>query len=264
MRIHLLARLQYRLNTIVSVLFTNLDLVAFLVFWFAAFQGREHLRGYSLPEMITYFVVVRFASCYLLHDVSIELGQNIKSGALSDQLLSPNSVLLSYYAKTVARRIPSLLSFVFCAAFLSLGLGEYFTWQSSPWRMAVFLLSIAVGSLSSFLIGVLIGTLSFWMTESFAVLWSLLVLINFLSGRWIPLDLLPAWLEGMVSFLPFAVFGYLPTKTYIGHHGCNAALLAIGIQLLWCLLEFAAVHLLWTNGIRRYEAVGIWAKGRRR
>ena len=88
-RLQLLTRLQYRFNFLSSIILANLDVVALVLLWGAIFKGKEIVNGYSQAEVVSYFVTVRLMSSFLLHNVSIDLGSDIKGGSLTTSLLAP-------------------------------------------------------------------------------------------------------------------------------------------------------------------------------
>jgi ABC-2 type transport system permease protein len=77
-----------------------------------------------------------------------------------------------------------------------------------------------------------------------------------LSGRLVPMTLMPAWVQHLANFLPFQWTFYFPINALVGQPTSGELLLGLGIQLLWILGGIALVNIVWHFGIRRFSSVG--------
>ena len=77
-----------------------------------------------------------------------------------------------------------------------------------------------------------------------------------LSGRLVPLPLMPDWVENVAWFLPFQWTFYFPIQTLVGD--CSNEELAAGLamQVLWTLIGIGSSRFVWRYAIRRFSAVG--------
>jgi ABC-2 type transport system permease protein len=102
----------------------------------------------------------------------------------------------------------------------------------------------------------LLGLLSFWTTRVSAIFDTYFVAELLLSGRLVPLQLMPPWVQHLASFLPFKwTFGY-PIQTLTG--GLTRAQLYEGLlaQALWTLAGLALVQVVFRRAVRRFTSVG--------
>jgi len=77
-----------------------------------------------------------------------------------------------------------------------------------------------------------------------------------LSGRLVPMSLLPPWAQELARYLPFQwTFGY-PIEALIGQLTPRELFVGLGMQLLWIGIGLLVVKVVWRQGIRRYTAVG--------
>jgi ABC-2 type transport system permease protein len=77
-----------------------------------------------------------------------------------------------------------------------------------------------------------------------------------LSGRLVPMSLLPPWAQRLADFLPFQwTFGF-PIEALVGALPPERLIGGLGMQLLWAALGAGLVQLVWRAGVRRYGAVG--------
>lgn len=255
-RVNLLSCFQYRFNTISNIFLWNLSLFATFAFWIFAFREKSVINNYQLKDMLTFIILTKIVGTFTFHFICYELGDNIKSGKLSSLLVMPQNTFFYLYSRTAGAKIVEFGLAVFVFALFTPVLKNYFILQSQPVYWLLFLLSILISSILSFLVGILIGILAFWMQEIFAVIWSVLVLINFLSGQFIPLDFFPGRLANVVEYLPFAAFGYFPAKVFLGQVSINKILLHFMVYFIWALIIVLLIYILWRRGLKKYEAVG--------
>jgi ABC-2 type transport system permease protein len=78
-----------------------------------------------------------------------------------------------------------------------------------------------------------------------------------LGGQVFPLDLLPAPLYELSSYLPYYYQMYFPAALLTGRIATpEAAIQGLGIQLFWVLALYGVAQFLWLRGLRRHTAVG--------
>jgi ABC-2 type transport system permease protein len=102
----------------------------------------------------------------------------------------------------------------------------------------------------------LLGLISFWTTRVSAIFDTYFVAELLLSGRLVPLQLMPPWVQHLAAFLPFKwTFGY-PIQTLTG--GLTRAQLYEGLaaQALWTLAGLALVQVVFRRAVRRFTSVG--------
>ncbi len=78
-----------------------------------------------------------------------------------------------------------------------------------------------------------------------------------LGGQVFPLDLMPGWLFGLSSWLPYYYLIYFPAALLTGRiTELDAALQGLAIQAGWVVVLLIFAQFLWTRGLRRHTAVG--------
>jgi ABC-2 type transport system permease protein len=96
----------------------------------------------------------------------------------------------------------------------------------------------------------------FWTTRVGAIFSLYILLELLLSGRLVPLTLMPGWAETLAWLLPFRWTFYFPIEALVGELS-NAQLLGgLAMQALWTLVGIGIFSLVWRRAIRRYTAVG--------
>ena len=77
-----------------------------------------------------------------------------------------------------------------------------------------------------------------------------------LSGRLVPLTLMPQWAQTLADWLPFKWTFYFPIESLVGSWSTASLLGGLGMQLLWTTIGVLAVAGSWRLSVRHYSAVG--------
>jgi ABC-2 type transport system permease protein len=101
-----------------------------------------------------------------------------------------------------------------------------------------------------------LGMLYFWTTRGNAIFDLYMAVELLLSGRLVPLPLMPEWVQEIARFLPFQWAFYFPIESLVGDMSNVELLKGLGAQLLWILIGLAIFRIAWRYAIRRYSAVG--------
>ena len=98
--------------------------------------------------------------------------------------------------------------------------------------------------------------LCFWTTRGAAIFDLYMAAELLLSGRLVPMPLMPEWVQEIARFLPFQWAFYFPIESLVGDMSNTELLKGLGAQLLWILIGLAIFRIAWRYAIRRYSAVG--------
>lgn len=102
----------------------------------------------------------------------------------------------------------------------------------------------------------LMGMVNFWTTRGAAMFGIVMAGELLLSGRLVPLEFMPEWVENLAAWLPFKWTFQFPIDTFIGRLQPSEILMGIGMQILWTAGLGIALYFAWKRAIRRYAAVG--------
>ena len=102
----------------------------------------------------------------------------------------------------------------------------------------------------------LLGMITFWTTRVGAIYELYFALELVLSGRLVPMSLMPPWVQQIASFLPFQWTFFYPINALTGQPTPAELLSGLGMQFLWITGGLLLVNLVWRLGIRRFSAVG--------
>lgn len=246
---------QYRLATFLWVVGLIVEPVIYLVIWSTV--AREQggiIGGYTLADFTAYYLV-----WMILRVVNIGLHPGafewrVRNGRWSHLLLRPLHPIHDDIAFLIGNKA---LDFVILIPILIL-LGLFFRPDLNPtgWQILLFIIACLLGFLVRTVWQWALGLTTFWVVRVQAIFDLYFAIELLLSGRIVPLDLLPDWAQRLANFLPYQwSFGF-PIEVAIGRQTWSQAVTGIGIQLCWIVGGWILVMFLWRRGVKRYSAVG--------
>jgi len=231
-----------------------------IFFWVLIYNNdtEKVLNGFTLYGIITYLVIMDvFGSLiYGLRTSGFDYSGMIKNGSLGPALLKPQSLSMHVYFRNLADGVTSTLPQLLLVVCIMPFVARFLVWDLSVINLLSIILFLAVGSISTHLLCCILGYMAFWFEEANAVMWSFMVLFNILTGFFLPLDFFPRWSINILEMLPFASWGYIQTKLYIGLYPLEKILLLFAVQLMWIFILFLFNKLIWKRGVKKFSAVG--------
>ncbi len=130
------------------------------------------------------------------------------------------------------------------------------TFNVRPLEIAVFAVAVWGAYLIRTFYQSALGLVTFWTTRVGALFQLYITLELLLSGRLVPLTLMPDWVQTAAWFLPFRWTFYFPIQTLVDDLSNKQLLGGLAMQVLWTLIGIGLFSLVWRHAIRRYTAVG--------
>lgn len=248
----------YRLNAIVTLLFNNISFIITIFFWKLIYGGNESsiLNGFDFSKVVTYYLIHNLFYFFVFYDVGISFVDLIKSGGFTSYLLKPYRLTAMIYVRHFADKSMDFLSQVIIVILTLPALGKFLVINLN-WLNAVYILIfIVLSTVTSFLVGSMLGGTSFWIEDAKWVIWTFQVLLNFLTGVFIPVDFFPQKVIPILEWLPFMTWGYIPTKIYLGFYSLDKIHFLLLINIMWTFLLFLIYEVVLKFGIKNYMSVG--------
>ncbi|CAA9271425.1 MAG: Efflux ABC transporter, permease protein [uncultured Corynebacteriales bacterium] len=246
---------QYRTANYAYMLGMVAEPVVYLVVWSAVAESRGgSVGGITAGEFAAYYIVWT-----LVRNMNIVLTpyaweDRIQQGELSGMLLRPVHPIHYDLAFFAGWKVVVVLLWIPIALVLSVAFRP--TFDISALEAVVFLVAIWGAYLIRSLLLWALGMITFWTTRVSAIYDVYFTAELLLSGRLVPLALLPAWAGGLADWLPFKyTFGY-PIEVLAGSLSTRELLTGLALQAVWIGFGAALVAAVWRVGIRRYGAVG--------
>jgi ABC-2 type transport system permease protein len=125
----------------------------------------------------------------------------------------------------------------------------------SPLAIAVFAISLLGAYLIRSLNQSSLGMVTFWTTRVGPIFQLYIAAELLLSGRLVPMALMPGWVQSLSNFLPFrSTFGF-PIEALVGNLTIEQLLFGLAQQLFWIVIGAALCRVVWHFAIKRYSAV---------
>jgi ABC-2 type transport system permease protein len=253
-RIAIAEQIQYRVSNYMYMLGMVAEPVVYLVVWstVAAQQGGA-VGGITAGGFAAYYIVWTLVRNINIVFTPYGWEERIREGRLSAQLLHPLFPIVEDLGFFLGWKPVVVLLWLPIAAFLSLVFHPVFT--ATPLGVAVF----AVSLLGAYLIRSLnqssLGLVTFWTTRVGPIFQLYIAAELLLSGRLVPMTLMPSWVQTLANVLPFQwTFGF-PIEARVGNLSTEALLGGLAAQLFWILVGSILVRVVWHFAIRRYSAV---------
>jgi ABC-2 type transport system permease protein len=255
MRTGVVTQLQYRVTNYFYMLGMIAEPVVYLVVWTTiARQQGGAVNGITTGEFAAYYIVWT-----LVRNMNIVFGApfwefRIREGRLAGDLLKPMFILhydLAYFAGW---------KFVVVAMWLPIAAGLSLAFHPalhpSVLEIVVFICAIWGAYLVRSMFQETVGMLNFWTTRGAAVFDLYMATEMLLSGRLVPLQLMPGWVQTLANFLPFKwTFGF-PIESLVGDLSTQSLLLGLAAQALWIGIGLLLFKVAWSAAIKRFVSVG--------
>lgn len=254
MRTSVATQFQYRLSNYLFMVGMIAEPVVYLVVWqtIARSNGGE-VGGYTAGTFAAYYIVWTLVRNNNIVFTPFGWEHRIREGQLSAHLVRPIHPIhydLGFFAgwKVVVIVLWLPIAAVLAAIFRP-------TLDPTAAQVLVFAVAIWGAYLIRSLFLWLLGLICFWTTKVTAIFETYFAAELLLSGRLIPVSLMPGWTRTLAAWLPFeSTFGF-PITALVGP--ITGRELAIGLvrQLIWIAVGAAAVGLVWRRAVQRYTAV---------
>jgi ABC-2 type transport system permease protein len=246
---------QYRAANYAYMLGMITEPIVYLVVWstVARSQGGS-VGGFTPAQLAAYYIVWTLVRNVNIVFTPFGWEWRIREGKLSGMLLRPVHPIhydLAYFA---GWKLPVVVMWLPLAVVLSLVFHPAIT--VTPAKAGAFFVAIWGAYLIRSMFMWVLGMVTFWTTRVTALYMTYFTLEVLLSGRIVPLGLMPSWAQALADFLPYKwTFGF-PIETLAANLGGVELLAGLGAQVLWTGAGVALVAVVWRFGVRRYAAVG--------
>jgi ABC-2 type transport system permease protein len=247
-------QIQYRAANYMYMLGMVAEPVIYLVVWqtVAAQQGGA-VAGITAGQFAAYYIVWTLVRNINIVFTPYGWEERIREGRLSAQLLRPLFPIVEDLGFFLGWKPVVILLWLPIALFLSLVFRPEL--HPGPLNIAVF----AVALLGAYLIRSLnqssLGLITFWTTRVGPIFELYIAVELLLSGRLVPMALMPEWVQSLANVLPFQwTFGF-PIEALVGNLTPRELLGGLLMQLFWIAVGAVLVRVVWRFAVRRYSAV---------
>lgn len=247
--------IQYRGATFMAILGFLIEPAIYLVVWrTVAMEQGGAVGGYTVDDFTAYYIVWTLVRVMNLAEAPQSWEWRIREGRLNEMLSVPVHPFHRDFAYYTGAKFVWILMWVPVAAVLTLTFQPRL--DPRPAHVAGFLVAIWTGFAVRFLLLYLMGMITFWTTRGAAIFDTVVAGELLLSGRLVPLSLMPDWVQSTSNWLPFQWTFQFPIEVAIGRLSNVEILQGLGIQVLWIAGLGLAFSRVWPRALRQYTAVG--------
>ncbi|MBI4426439.1 MAG: ABC-2 family transporter protein [Candidatus Kerfeldbacteria bacterium] len=233
-----------------------LPLIAYYYLWTAVFQNRAEAAGFSYHSLLTYAVVALLITRFTSSWPEFGVMENIREGTLTKYLVQPTSYLGYFFTSRVAFRVFANLINAPFAMLIIYVLRDRLLPPATGWQWLATMLAIPIAYVMQFLLGMLLGLVSFWISEARYLIPLKETALLFVGGMALPYAFFPAAVQTMLDALPFKYLAAFPVEIFLGQKTAAEAIAGLAVGLIWLGALFALMKLMWRRGLKKFVAVG--------
>jgi viologen exporter family transport system permease protein len=255
MRTAIQAQFQYRVANYMYMIGMVAEPVIYLVVWSTiAEQHGGSVEGITAGQFAAYYIVWTLVRNMNIVFTPYGWEDRIREGQLSAQLLRPLHPIHYDVAFFAGWKLVVIVMWLPIAAALSLIFHPEL--DVSALEVAVFAVAIWGAYLIRTMFLWLLGMTSIWTTRASALFETYIMAELLLSGRLVPLQLMPDWAQTLADLLPFQWTFFFPIQALVGELSTEELLQGLGMQALWTAIGTGLVVVAFRRSVRHYSAVG--------
>jgi ABC-2 type transport system permease protein len=249
------AAAQYRVQSILWLLFAIIRPVVFLAAWSAAAAAQGGAIGeFTIADFAAYYICLSLVSQLTMSWNAYDFEVEVRQGKLAPKLLRPLHPLHYAVVENIVFKVVTLPALLPALVLIAWSFQARFLTQ--PWQVLVFVPSLVLAVALRFVFGWILAALAFWTTRVHAIM-HLYDRVSFIfAGQIAPLSLLPGPLALVGYALPFAYMLWAPSEILRGGATFDQAMWILLAQGVWLVLSWLGFVVVWRLGLRQFSAVG--------
>ncbi|MBN1274879.1 ABC-2 family transporter protein [Candidatus Woesearchaeota archaeon] len=248
--------LAYKFHYFVSLFGVPVNVLIYYFLWKAIFtySGQDVINGYTLQEMVTYYVIVMLVGFITYSQVDEWIEYEVVHGHMVNAMMKPLSYFKWHLYNTLGMNSLGIIIQIIPVMLVGLALGLK---APSPGNLPLLIIAITIAAALYHLLTYLTGLAAFWLLRIRGLRRSRRVIVAFLSGSMLPLTFFPAGMQKVFSFLPFTFMRFTPVQIYMGKVAAAEAVLGLCIGLAWVLALYLVTRWVWERAFKKFSGAGI-------
>lgn len=220
----------YRIASILNFITQIILLLAQFYFWNAIYDNSTRINNYTFNDMITYLVISYSIGRLYPFNISNKFGKMVRNGDIIHSFLKP--IAFEYQMLT-----DSFGELLYKLVFISVPImmtGYLFFGIELSWAFRetlIFLIFFVSSYTFVFVLELFIGVFSFYTYSLWGINKFKTSIINFLSGKMLPLNFYPLVFRKIMYYLPFSTIYFIPVNILMEKEVNN---ISIFLLIIWC------------------------------
>ena len=255
MRTSIIGQFQYRAAAYFYMIGMVVEPVIYLVVWSTI--ARSHggsVEGFTPGTFAAYYIVWMLVRNVNIVFTPFGWEERIKDGNFASQLLKPVHPIHYDLGSFAGGKLVVIVLWLPIALALSLVFRP--SLHPTILQGVVFFLAIWGAYLIRSLVLWALGLITFWTTRVSAIYEAYFLSELLLSGRLVPMQLMPRWAQQLSWAFPFRWTFAFPITALTGPITTRELWIGLGMQALWIAIGTALVSLVWRRAVARFSSVG--------
>lgn len=225
----------------------------------AFYRSSNAVQPIALEQLVSYvWLSQAFLAVIMMHIRDAELASLIVSGNVAYELVRPLNLYVFWFVRLLSQRLAAVA--LRCVPILAVAFILPYPFRlglpASVGALVGFIATLIVGLLIVTSLSALSQILNFWTLSPSGTNLMFIVVADFLSGTILALPLMPAVLQKILYYLPFAYTADLPMRIYTGHMPLSALPGMLLRQSGWALALILFGAFLMRRAMRRVVVHG--------
>ena len=231
-----------------------IEVVVYIFVWQAIYYQTGDAGGFTLSQMITYYILVVSINPIVLWGINEDMGHSIRTGRINKELLNPISYFKYYFGMNLGEIafavIVGIAVFVVCAIFWGVTLPVSFL------NFIIFLVLILLGIPITFFLQMIAGTVGFYSGSIWGIQILRKAVISIFAGVIAPITLFPAWFQALSNFLPFQELIYTPINIWLGEFDMSQIGFVLIKQVIWIIILYIIAKKFFEHAVKKITING--------
>lgn len=246
----------YRFNTFAMFFTEAIIFITFFYLWTSIYRQGGQVGSYGLRDIVLYYFAANFISLVVKgKDIAWMVSDEIRLGRVTSILLQPISYSKYKFAQLLGGYFFRGIIYFVVFSVIGFFLFPKLEFEVDLWKIVSFFFLMILGMLINFLMFYMIGLMTFWFGVVRGFNFGFSMLVVFLEGSLVPLDLLPSFVGRINDFLPFKYIMFVPISIFSGRMNMSFSLFFV--PMIWILFLYILAKLVFKKGIKAYEGTGI-------
>ncbi len=244
----------YRGNTWLTAFFSIFTVLLAYLLWSAVFGSSKTFNGFTLPQMVTYYLLSNILSPLMQSDGLLNtFTEEIKNGSYSKYIVKPISPIGYFMSAGFARTLYPIAASTLVLTVVMIVFNGFFE-AVSLINIVKALPVILLGAVLNMLISFIITMATFKFTDIGFLILVQTIIKMFLSGSLIPLSLVFG--DQIAMWSPFSYTLYYPVMLILGKAETSFTT-ALIVLTAWILVTFFICLILKNRAPKAFEGVGM-------
>jgi ABC-2 type transport system permease protein len=247
---------QYRANLLMYLLYWLVSPIIYLAVCTSIAKANGSVNGLTANDFVTYYMTLLVVDQITSNIVIHTFAYKVQDGTLSGELVRPiHPMLTNALVNNIAFKALTIMGFIPVWIIL------FFLYR--PEYSSVTLTGILI-AIPALLLGFFVGylltatvtSLAFWTTRVYSIHEFYFALMTLFSGQFVPLTLMPKFVQDVAQYLPYQLQIYFPIEIILGKLSNAQIVQGFVVGFIWLGVAIVLFNWVWRNGVKRFSAVG--------